>query len=309
MRAQLRSTVVAALTALTALAALLTACGSDSNPDAPPAYPERTAEQAAATPEGDDGTQGSAAPGATTTGGATPRDPAAAAAANRTRLERAPGRIFGAPLPAGLELVERTDDVARFRSSADLRLLSDFFRQELRSHRREPRTRGVEFTAMRSEEPDIFVLDLGEHREVVYFRAGLESEAATAVEELERTLTPQTANPDSLRARHPWPQGPVRRGVPTAGAAPGEPSGGSGLYDERIEIINGEEVRVLIPRHGAEPSTRGGRGGNAEPAVRYSYERPDGQRAMTRTPTTDRQGNPLRFGGSVEVEVPEGTIY
>lgn len=305
MRALLRPFAVAALAAL---AASPVGCSSEPDPDAPPAYPEARAEQPAAGSEAPSGTAGTAS-GAVPSAGSPAGDSVAAGSSSRSRLERAPGRIFGAPLPAGLELIERTDDVARFRASADLRLLSDFFRQELRSHRREPRTRGVEFTAMRSEEPDIFVLDLGEHREVVYFRAGLDSEAANAVEELERTLTPQTANPSSLRARHPWPQGPVRRGVPTAAA--GEPSGttGSGLYDERIEIINGEEVRVLIPRHGAEPSTRGGRGGNAEPAVRYSYERPDGQRAMTRTPTTDREGNPLRFGGSVEVEVPEGTIY
>jgi len=258
---------------------VLLACSSSEPP--PPVEPEAATEAAA---------EASAEP---------PAPVANSRVDTLTHLVRAPGRTFGAPLPAGLDLVERDDDVATFVTEHTLDQLLSFYRNELTRHDYNTRERGAEFLSAASGEPDIFIVDRTIDREVVYFRTGLEEEAAAAIGDIRQQLDPDQIAEREFEQRYPWPQGPIDRSR-TGTVQEDDGVVDSGLYEERFEEINGEQVRVLVPTYGPNATP--------PPVVTREYPsgyvREDGTRSMRPVPETDRRGNPLPYAGSVRVNVP-----
>lgn len=233
-------------------------------------------------------------------------------------LRRAVGLTFGAPLPEGLELVQRNDDVARFRTDHPFDALLAFYDRELEGYGRRDDPDGAKFSPIEGEGADIYVLHRDDEdpnrRLVVYFRvappepveASRGQSAPATIEETEPRRDPS--------APVEWPAGLVIPPEHPLGELAHEMADGPrqiGHYEVHTEERDGRRVRVLIPRPAPSPGTPAVPSATPRPGqgrLQGPYQREDGQLSLTPPRRFDRDGNPLPFGGYRQVEVGDDPI-
>lgn len=173
------------------------------------------------------------------------------------QLERA-GLTFGLPHPEGLELVERSDSMARFGTDHSLDMLVEFYRRELPRHDGLVDDQLAQFRPERDREAEVFISPgtlFG--WEVSYFRRRVNQRVNNQVNQLQPQLQRAAAAEPGQSPTRQRRVGPVApEGWRPSDADRTAAQSDTDLYDERVEEIDGQEVRTLVPRR---DWSRGGR--------------------------------------------------
>ncbi|MCA9563276.1 MAG: hypothetical protein KC561_07295 [Myxococcales bacterium] len=217
-------------------------------------------------------------------------------------IRPAGGTVFGAPLPHGAEVVERSDGFAQFRTRDSIERLTEFYRRELVGYDSTIGGLTVRFEANTAELPDIYVVDRGDQREIRYFLDPPEGMADTEPAQDDVTepgrraevlLSADLSGPDT-----PWPQGP-QLDADQYDAARAEEE--SSPFITRIEYRNGVRTEVQTSRRSLEivdltqPPQQIGR---ALPSTGNHH-----------APHRDRYGRVVPTYGGTRVQIPRGAAH
>jgi hypothetical protein len=215
---------------------------------------------------------------------------------------------FGLPLPVGLELIERDEDVARFRSPYSHAALVDFYDRALPQHRRGEAPDGTFYERTGEGATGVYLVEGAEGLEVLYVQGPADLEALGLST---GALAGEAPAPARRRSAVVAPPEVVRRLRAQRAAGPPDAQGGGAYYDERFEDVEGEPVRVLTLRDQPSDTLLDGQGQPLEPwdgrsaslprRPGGSYDRGQNQRSLRPTPELDAEGNPLPFGGTQRV--------